>query len=94
MPNKIYYRISIFVGYSSDDTLDYIKSLNKSLDIEVVLDDGNRDTACQKGIGSVSTGWFMSLDSSITLPRKWFKYATKYMRDDIGGCMGYRNKLI
>jgi len=79
----------IFVdGYSSDGTLDYIKSLNKSLDIEVVLDDGNRATARQKGIESVSTDWFMFLDSDIILPSKWFRYAVKYMKSDVGAVWG------
>ncbi|RLG58865.1 hypothetical protein DRN87_06255 [Candidatus Geothermarchaeota archaeon] len=79
----------IFVdGYSKDGTLDYIGSLNKSLDIEVIMDCGNRATARQKGIESVSTDWFMFLDSDIILPRKWFKYAIKYMRDDVGAIWG------
>lgn len=79
----------IFVdGYSKDGTLDYIKSLNKSLDIEIILDDGNRATARQKGIESVSTDWFMFLDSDVVLPTKWFKYAIKYMRRDVGAIWG------
>mgnify|MGYP000105985799 CR=1 FL=1 len=79
----------IFIdGYSRDGTLDYIRSLSKSLDIEIILDSGNRATARQKGIESVSTDWFMFLDSDIILPSKWFRYAVKYMRSNVGAIWG------
>ena len=81
-------KIIIVDGYSTDGTLEYLHSI-KTIDIEIILDRGNRATARQRGIENVETEWFMFLDSDVILPETWFKYAKRYMDNDkIGAIWG------
>jgi len=79
-------RLIVVDGYSTDGTLEYLRSID-NIDINIILDKGNRATARQKGIEAVDTEWFMFLDSDVILPNIWFNYAQKYLDNEVIGAI-------
>ena len=76
-------------GYSTDKTMDILNWFNKKYgNVKIILDKGNRATARQKGIASVSTEWFLFVDSDVVLCVGWFKKAEEYISADVGAVWG------
>jgi glycosyltransferase involved in cell wall biosynthesis len=76
-------------GYSKDQTLEILNQFNKTHgNVKIVLDNGTRATARQKGIECVKTDWFLFVDSDIVLCKDWFKKAQKNITKDVGAVWG------
>jgi len=76
-------------GCSNDKTLDILSMFNEKYhNVKVILDMGNRATARQKGIESVTTEWFIFVDSDVILCDDWFKKAQQYIAADVGAVWG------
>lgn len=76
-------------GYSKDNTLAILERFNRKYgNIKIAFDRGTRATARQKGIDSVTTDWFVFIDSDVVLCRDWFKKAQKYINKDVGAIWG------
>jgi glycosyltransferase involved in cell wall biosynthesis len=56
--------------------------------VTIILDNGTRASARQKGIIAVQTDWFMFLDSDVVLCRNWFQKATKQLTPQVGAVWG------
>jgi hypothetical protein len=52
------------------------------------MDDGNRATARQKGLGHVTAKWFLFVDSDVVLCRDWYKRPKQYIQPDVGAIWG------
>jgi glycosyltransferase involved in cell wall biosynthesis len=76
-------------GYSTDGTLEILDRFNRKFgNVKVVLDNGTRATARERGIGLVSTEWFMFVDSDVVLSRGWYEKAIKHLDDSVGAVWG------
>jgi glycosyltransferase involved in cell wall biosynthesis len=76
-------------GYSKDRTLQIIGEFDaKYHNVKVLMDRGNRATARQKGIDSVTAEWFLFVDSDVVLCRDWYKKAKQYIQPDVGAVWG------
>lgn len=76
-------------GYSTDKTSEILQMFNREYkNIKIIHDNGTRATARQKGIENVETEWFLFVDSDVELSENWFKKATKYIDENVGGIWG------
>jgi len=76
-------------GQSNDKTLDILNWFNEKYhNVQIISDKGNRATARQKGIESVTTEWFLFVDSDVILCDDWFKKAQQYISADVGAVWG------
>ena len=76
-------------GCSKDKTLDILNWFNEKYhNVKIILDEGNRATARQKGIENVTTEWFLFVDSDVVLCDDWFKKAQQYISADVGAVWG------
>jgi len=76
-------------GYSTDKTLQILEGFNeKHSNVTVIMDNGNRATARQKGIAAVDTDWFLFVDSDVVLCDGWFEKAQRYVAEDVGAVWG------
>ena len=82
-------QLIVIDGYSTDKTVEILNEFDlKHHNVKVFLDKGNRATARQKGIGQVSTDWFVFVDSDAVLCEGWFEKAQRYVGDDVGAVWG------
>ena len=76
-------------GYSTDQTLPIMNEFNEKYNnVKIIMDRGNRATARQKGIASVTTEWFLFVDSDVILCDDWFRKAEQYINEDVGAVWG------
>jgi glycosyltransferase involved in cell wall biosynthesis len=76
-------------GDSTDGTLEILDRFNQKYgNVKVVLDRGTRATARAKGIGLVSTDWFMFVDSDVVVCQNWYKKALKHLDKSAGAVWG------
>ncbi len=76
-------------GYSTDGTLKILDRFNQKYgNVTVLLDHGTRATARERGIGLVSTNWFMFVDSDVVLSRSWYEKALRHVDDGVGAVWG------
>lgn len=76
-------------GHSTDKTHQILNAFNqKYRNVQIILDNGTRATARQKGISHVSTDWFMFVDSDVVLCSDWFQKAQKHLRETVGAVWG------
>jgi len=82
-------RVIVVDGFSTDGTLEILqKYREKYQNIVVVFDRGTRATGRQKGMGLVTTDWFMFVDSDVMLCKDWFKRAEKLITPEVGAVWG------
>ena len=82
-------RLIVIDGESTDGTLDIVNSYQKQLDPLIILDQGNRATARQKGLEHVETDLFAFIDSDVVLTRNWFKDMMPYFENhEVGAVWG------
>lgn len=82
-------RLIIVDGHSTDHTLDIVgKFQEKYGNVLIVKDNGTRGSARLKGIRLVETGWFVFVDSDVTLCNDWFTKANSYVKKDVGAVWG------
>jgi glycosyltransferase involved in cell wall biosynthesis len=82
-------KLIVVDGYSTDKTLQILNQFNnKHHNVRVIFDRGTRATARQKGIGQVSTEWFLFVDSDVVLCKDWYKKAQKFVTPDVGAVWG------
>jgi glycosyltransferase involved in cell wall biosynthesis len=76
-------------GYSQDKTIEILNQFNQTYgNVKIILDQGTRATARQKGIQRVTTEWFLFVDSDVVLCKDWYKKAQKYISPDVGAVWG------
>jgi glycosyltransferase involved in cell wall biosynthesis len=76
-------------GYSKDRTLEILNQFNETHgNVKIILDNGTRATARQKGIECVKTDWFLFVDSDVVLCKDWFKKAQKKTAKNVGAVWG------
>ena len=76
-------------GYSTDQTLAILNDFNEKYhNVKIYYDKGNRATGRQKGIGLVTTDWFIFVDSDVILCHDWYKKAHAYINEDVGAVWG------
>jgi glycosyltransferase involved in cell wall biosynthesis len=82
-------KLIVVDGYSADKTLAILNEFKKKHgNVTVIQDKGTRATARYKGIRRVTTPWFMFVDSDVVLCKDWFKKASRYLQNDVGGVWG------
>jgi glycosyltransferase involved in cell wall biosynthesis len=82
-------QLIVIDGYSTDGTLEILDKFNRKYgNVKVVLDQGTRATAREKGIGLVSTEWFMFVDSDVVVCQNWYKKALKHLDKSAGAVWG------
>lgn len=76
-------------GGSTDQTLQILQDFNALYhNVKVISDKGNRATARQKGIESVTADWFIFVDSDVVLCKDWYKKASQYHGSKVGAIWG------
>ncbi len=76
-------------GYSTDGTLEILDRFNRKYgNVTILLDHGTRATARERGIGFVSTDWFLFVDSDVILSRNWYEKALMHIDDGVGAVWG------
>ncbi len=83
-------RVIVVDGYSTDGTINLIKSILNKHSVKYVIeyDDGNRATARQKAIELVETDFFAFIDTDVILVKGWYKNMMSSMKDDVGVVWG------
>jgi len=82
-------RLVVVDGYSTDSTLAIVRKFSdKHGNVVLIKDGGTRGSARMRGIGEVETGWFLFVDSDVTLSDNWYEKAKKYVDDDVGAVWG------
>lgn len=85
----------IIDGFSTDQTLNIIRKLNKKhKTIKVYSLAGSRAQARETGIRHVTTDWFMFVDSDVTLSKNWLKKAKEQLKEDIGAVWGLNIDVV
>jgi glycosyltransferase involved in cell wall biosynthesis len=83
------HRLIVVDGYSTDATLEIVETYSqKFCNVAIILDNGTRASARQKGIMAVQTEWFMFIDSDVLLCRNWFQKAIKNISPSVGAIWG------
>ena len=77
-------RLIAIDGGSSDKTVKILEKFNA----EIHMDQGNRATARQKGIGLVETEWFAFVDSDVILCENWYNKVSKFIGLEVGAISG------
>ncbi len=76
-------------GFSKDQTIPILNEFDQKYhDVKIIRDHGTRGSARQKGIQTVSTEWFMFVDSDVVLCRDWYRKAQKYIQPNVGAVWG------
>ena len=76
-------------GYSKDRTIPILNQFNQTYgNVKIILDNGTRATARQKGMEAVQTDWFMFVDSDVVLCKDWYRKAQEYIEPDVGAVWG------
>jgi glycosyltransferase involved in cell wall biosynthesis len=77
-------------GGSTDRTLQTLEKFSSNHgNVKVIVDrNGTRATARQRGIESVSTNWFVFVDSDVVLCKDWYKKALQYVDNSVGAVWG------
>ncbi len=76
-------------GYSTDGTLKILDRFSRKYgNVTILIDHGTRATARERGIGLVSTDWFLFVDSDVVLSRGWYEKALTHVDDDVGAVWG------
>jgi glycosyltransferase involved in cell wall biosynthesis len=82
-------RLIVVDGYSTDSTLEIVRKFRDKHDkVLLVKDGGTRGSARMRGIAEVKTGWFLFVDSDVTLSDNWYERAKSYVSDDVGAVWG------
>jgi glycosyltransferase involved in cell wall biosynthesis len=85
----------IIDGFSTDRTLKIVDAANERHgNVKVLSVDGSRAKAREKGIGQVSTDWFMFADSDVVLSKDWYRKAQTNIQDDVGAVWGVNIDVI
>ena len=88
-------RLMVIDGFSTDNTLKIMEKFNgKYGNVRVIMEEGSRAKARERGIKEAETEWFMFADSDVILCRDWFKKAEKYMNSDVGAVWGLNLDII
>ena len=83
------HELIVIDGYSTDETLPILNNFNEQYhNVKIFYDKGNRATARQKGIGLVTTEWFIFVDSDVILCRDWYKKAQACINENVGAVWG------
>jgi glycosyltransferase involved in cell wall biosynthesis len=76
-------------GYSTDATQAIVAEFQQQYgNVFFIQQKGTRASARQKAIQLVRSGWFMFVDSDVTLSKNWFAEAEKLVKDDVGAIWG------
>ncbi len=82
-------RLIVVDGYSTDKTLEVIREFNEEHGNVILLRaKGTRGKARQKAIETVTTEWFVFVDSDVVLCNGWFEKAKKLIKKDVGAIWG------
>jgi glycosyltransferase involved in cell wall biosynthesis len=82
-------RLIIVDGHSTDRTLEIVDKFHaKHGNVIVIQDSGTRGSARLRGIRMVETGWFLFVDSDVTLCNCWFNKAINHVNRDVGAVWG------
>jgi glycosyltransferase involved in cell wall biosynthesis len=82
-------RLIVVDGYSTDSTVDIVRKFSdKQGNVVLIKDRGTRGSARMRGIAEVKTGWFLFVDSDVTLSDNWYEKAKNYVDDDVGAVWG------
>lgn len=71
-------------GGSTDGTLEYARTFPN---VKVIIDEGTRATARQRGIEQVETEWHVHVDSDVILCENWMDKARLYIDDPTVGAV-------
>jgi glycosyltransferase involved in cell wall biosynthesis len=83
-------KLIVVDGGSTDRTLKILDEFNRKYgNVKIVMDKkGTRATARQKGIESVTSDWFVFVDSDVVLCKDWYRKARAYIQPDVGAVWG------
>jgi glycosyltransferase involved in cell wall biosynthesis len=82
-------RLIVVDGYSTDSTLEIVRKFDYTYgNVVLIKDGGTRGSARMRGIAEVKTGWFLFVDSDVTLSDNWYEKANSYVSDDVGAVWG------
>jgi len=76
-------------GYSTDSTLEIVRRFQEKFgNLILIQHKGTRGSARLRGIQEVQTGWFLFVDSDVTLSDDWFRKANDLVAEDVGAVWG------
>ncbi len=82
-------RLIVVDGDSRDRTLKIVEGFDRRFHNVVVLKEkGTRGKARQRAIETVTTEWFMFVDSDVVLCKRWFTKARRHIKDKVGAIWG------
>ena len=82
-------RLIVVDGGSTDRTLEIMGVFNRRFgNVEIICDRGTRATARQRGIESVTSEWFVFVDSDVVLCKDWYSKAWKQVDENVGAVWG------
>jgi glycosyltransferase involved in cell wall biosynthesis len=88
-------RLIVIDGFSTDNTLKIMEKFNRKYrNVKIIMEQGTRAKARERGIAEVETDWFMFADSDVILCKDWFAKAEKYIDKDVGAIWGLNVDFI
>jgi glycosyltransferase involved in cell wall biosynthesis len=82
-------RLIVVDGFSTDKTNEILnEAKNRYGNVTILMVNGSRARARQRGIAEAKTDWFLFADSDVVLSKHWYIKAQESMRDDVGAVWG------
>jgi glycosyltransferase involved in cell wall biosynthesis len=88
-------RLIVIDGFSTDNTLKIMEKFDRKYrNVKIIMEQGTRAKARERGIAEAETDWFMFADSDVILCKDWFTKAEKYINKDVGAIWGLNVDFI